>query len=235
MRLLQLAVSLAAVLGVLYLVVPWFAKRLLQSRLLECTRRGGDICLTFDDGPDPQSTPKILRLLDDAGAKGTFFLLGRQAEQYPDLVRQIVASGHEVGEHGHAHRHAWKTGPVTYLRDLLQGRRAVADALGGDTVRVFRPAFGELNLLTLIYLVVGRRRLVMWSVNPRDFEQQLGSEVGARVLRSLEPGSIVLLHDGRADAPGGTDVTVEAVRLIVAEAVRRRLRLTTASEAMGSR
>ena len=87
MRLLQLAVSLAAVLGVLYLVVPWFAKHLLQSRLLECTRRGGGICLTFDDGPDPQSTPKILRLLDDAGAKGTFFLLGRQAEQYPEIGR----------------------------------------------------------------------------------------------------------------------------------------------------
>jgi peptidoglycan/xylan/chitin deacetylase (PgdA/CDA1 family) len=235
MRYVMVSVSLAAAIGVLYLVVPWFAKNLLRRRLMTRARQRGCVCLTFDDGPDPRSTPRILQLLDAAGAKGTFFLLGRQAQQHPELVRQIAASGHEVGEHGHAHRHAWKTGPVSYLRDLLQGRRSLAYALGADTVRVFRPAFGELNLLTLVYLLVGRRRLVMWDVNPRDFEQQTGSEVAALVLRSLEPGGIVLLHDGRADAPGSADVTVDAVRLILVEAARRGLRLTTASEAAGPR
>lgn len=234
MRALFLTAVLAAALAGLYLVVPWFAKSFLRRRLLARVRRTGGVCLTFDDGPEPRSTPRILRLLEDAGAKATFFLLGQQVERYPELVRQIVAAGSEVGEHGQGHRHAWKTGPLAYWRDLQQGRRSVAEALGASEVRVYRPAFGEMNLLTLMYLALGRRQLVMWNVNPRDFEQESGAEVAARVIKLLEPGSIILFHDGRADAPGDPEVTVEAVRLVLAEARRRGLRLVTASEAMKS-
>lgn len=236
MRALFFTVVFAAGLGGLYLVVPWFAKSILRRRLLVRARRTGGVCLTFDDGPEPRSTPRILQLLEEAGAKATFFLLGRQAEQYPELVRQIVAAGSEVGEHGQGHRHAWKTGPLAYWRDLQQGRRSVAKALGVGRykVRVYRPAFGEMNLLTLLYLALERRRLVMWDVNPRDFEQTSGADVAARVINLLEPGSIILFHDGRADAPGDPEVTVEAVRQVLTEAQRRGLRLVTASEAMGS-
>ena len=227
------AVIAAALVG-LYLVVPWFAKSFLRRRLLTRTRQTGGVCLTFDDGPEPRSTLRILRLLEDAGARATFFLLGRQAERHPEIVRQIVAAGSEVGEHGQSHRHAWKTGPLAYWRDLHEGRRSVADALGVSEVKVYRPAFGEMNLLTLIYLALGRRRLVMWDVNPRDFEQESGAEVAARVIKLLEPGSIILFHDGRADSAGDPEVTVEAVRLVLAEARRRGLRLVTASEALES-
>ena len=234
MRALFLTVVVAAALAGLYLVVPWLTKSFLRRRLLARARRIGGVCLTFDDGPEPRSTRRILRLLEDTGAKATFFLLGRQAERYPELVREIVAAGSEVGEHGQDHRHAWKTGPLAYWRDLQQGRRSVAKALGAGEVKVYRPAFGEMNLLTLVYLALGRRRLVMWDVNPRDFEQETGAEVAARVIKLLKPGSIILFHDGRADAAGDPEVTVEAVRLVLADARRRGLRLVTASEAMAS-
>ncbi len=77
-----------------YFVLPWLVKRLLTHRLTTRIRRAGCVCLTFDDGPDPSSTPLILDILDAAGAKATFFILGRNAEQHPALLRRIAESGH---------------------------------------------------------------------------------------------------------------------------------------------
>ncbi len=117
----------------------------------------------------------------------------------------------------------------------MRGRRALAEHLGSHRVRSYRPAFGELNLLTLCYLLVGRRRLVMWNVNPRDFDAPSASEVAMQVARSLEAGSVVLLHDARADATTDVQVTVEALKLIMRDMQRRGLRLATITEALAMR
>jgi peptidoglycan/xylan/chitin deacetylase (PgdA/CDA1 family) len=223
---------LIAVVIYAYFVLPWLMKRWLTHRLSSRIRRAGCVCLTFDDGPDPASTPLILDILDSAGAKATFFILGRNADRYPDLLRRIAKSGHEIGEHGHGHRHAWRTDPLLYLLDLLRGRRALAAHLDRHSIRSYRPAFGELNLITLCYLLVGRRHLVMWNVNPRDFDAPSASEVARQVAMSLEAGSVVLLHDARADATTDAKLTVEALRLIMQDTTRRGLRLATISEAL---
>jgi peptidoglycan/xylan/chitin deacetylase (PgdA/CDA1 family) len=230
-------VTLAVIAIVLYayFVLPWFIKGLLTRRLGTSIRRAGCVCLTFDDGPDPASTPLILDILAAAGAKATFFILGRNADRHPALVRRIAEAGHEIGEHGHGHRHAWRTGPVAYLQDLLRGRRALAEHLGSSPIRSYRPAFGELNLITLCYLLFGRRRLVMWNVNPRDFDAPSAAEVAKQVVRSLAAGSVVLLHDARADAATDVLVTVEALKLIMRDMQRGGLRLVTITEALTTR
>jgi peptidoglycan/xylan/chitin deacetylase (PgdA/CDA1 family) len=228
-----LALELLLLLAGGYFVMPWLAKAWLTRQLLRDTSASGSVCLTFDDGPDPRFTPRILDILAASGARATFFLLGEQAEKYPDIVRRIASEGHDVGEHGFAHRHAWYTDPIRYCQDLLRGRRALEAIVGRGAVRLFRPAFGEVNALTLIYLQLGRRRLVMWGVNPRDFEGQSGREIAETVGQRLGAGTVVLLHDGRADSAGDGEVTVDAVRRLVNAAVSRGLPLFAVSRAAG--
>lgn len=223
--------SIGAVLGA-YFVLPWLVKPLFARGLARRVRRAGQVCLTFDDGPDASATPRLLDVLDAAGAKATFFLLGRNAVRHPELVRRIAAAGHDIGEHGFDHRHAWKTGPATYLSDLLQCRRALAAQAGTRPVTLYRPAFGEMNLLTLAYLLLGRRRLVLWNVNPRDFEAASAQAVAKRVADAAQAGSIILLHDAREDAATDAGVTVEAVRLILQDFKRRGLQPARVSAAL---
>ncbi len=221
----------AALIGV-YFVIPWLAKHLLARRLTGRVLASGSACLTFDDGPDPVTTALILDELDRVGIKATFFTLGRNVERHPEIARRILASGHELGEHGYDHLHAWKTTPWRYGRDLLRGGAAVARHLPPDRRPPFRPPYGELNLLTLLYVWLTGRRLVMWNVNPRDFEAVSAAAVAASVGERLAPGRVVLLHDARADLATDAQVTVEAVRLLLAAVDARSLRLTTIGGAL---
>ena len=219
--------AIAATLVGLYFVIPWLAKPLLTRRLARRVLASGSACLTFDDGPDPVSTALILDELDRTGIKATFFTLGRNLERHPEIARRILGSGHELGEHGYDHLHAWKTTPWRYARDLLRGGAAVARHLPPDRRPPFRPPYGELNLLTLLYVWLTGRQLVMWNVNPRDFEAVSAAAVAARVGDRLAAGSIVLLHDARADVATDPRVTVNAVRLLLAAVDARSLHLTT--------
>jgi len=226
----MLLIFMAILVG--YWIAPYAIKVALARQMLRRIRRSQAVCLTFDDGPDPRSTPRILELLDAAGASATFFMLGRQAALHPQIVRLIAASGHAIGEHGFAHRHAWRTDPIRYSVDLWRGRRALDRITSTRHVRLFRPAFGEISLLTLLYLIFGGRRLVMWDLNPRDFDAASGAEVASRVANEMGPGSVVLLHDGRSDAASDPDVTVEAVRMILEHARQRGLRLLSVPQAL---
>jgi peptidoglycan/xylan/chitin deacetylase (PgdA/CDA1 family) len=217
-----------------YFVLPWLLKPWLVRRLAAQVRRSGRVCLTFDDGPDAASTARLLDVLDREGAKATFFLLGRNVVRNPALVRRMVESGHEIGEHGFGHRHAWKTGPVAYLRDLLESRRALAETGGREHVVLYRPAYGEMNLLTLCYVLFGRRRIVMWNVNPRDFEARSPQDVARRVVEAAAAGSVVLLHDAREDMDTDPQVTVDAVRLMLQGFKSRGLLTSTVSTALAA-
>lgn len=232
MAALWILAAVAASLIGLYFVVPWLAKHLLARRLTRRVLASGSACLTFDDGPDPVTTPLILDELDRAGIKATFFALGRNVEQHPDIARLILLRGHELGEHGYDHLHPWKTAPWRYLCDLLRGGAAVAGHLSSGRPPPFRPPYGELNLLTLLYVWLSGRQLVMWNVNPRDFAAASAAAVAGSVGDRLAPGSVVLLHDARADLATDARITVDAVRLLLAAVSDRSLRLTTVGGAL---
>src|SRR5262245_26249525 len=91
--------------------------------------RSGDhrVSLTFDDGPDPEATPRLLRLLAARGARATFFLIGERAQRHQDVVREIVAEGHEIGNHTWHHRNAWFLSPAATAAEIVQGARIIAD------------------------------------------------------------------------------------------------------------
>jgi peptidoglycan/xylan/chitin deacetylase (PgdA/CDA1 family) len=194
--------------------------------------RGPDVprvALTFDDGPDPETTPALLDRLDELGVRGTFFCLGVHAQHFPSLVKEAVARGHEIGVHGFAHdHHLWRT-PTWVRRDLDAALDALSDC--GVSPRWFRPPYGQASVGTLMAARALDLDLVHWSAWGREWEAQDAHAVADRVCASMEPGAIVLLHDSDDTSPTGTVARViGALGPIVDELAHRGLSACTLSE-----
>ncbi|MXV18486.1 polysaccharide deacetylase family protein [Deinococcus xianganensis] len=156
---------------------------------------GRQVALTFDDGPDPRSTPPVLDTLRAAGVQATFFILPALGRQHPDLLRRLLEEGHEVLPHAHRHRHAWTLLPWTAFRDPGQATHEV-EALTGTRPRCQRPPHGAYSLAT----VLGQRAAgvtgVHWTVEARDWAPDATPDtVRAAVERQVTPGGIIVLHD----------------------------------------
>jgi peptidoglycan/xylan/chitin deacetylase (PgdA/CDA1 family) len=182
--------------------------------------------LTFDDGPDPATTPRVLDALDAANARATFFVIARKAEAHPEVVREIARRGHAVGLHSYAHARTFSLRSERYVRaDLERGIAALA-AITGERPTLFRPPVGHTN--PIIARVAEALDLVVvgWTVGGRDGVAGASAErVVARVRARLRDGAIVLLHDASergTHAPVAADVVgplVEAARELRIEPV----------------
>lgn len=158
--------------------------------------RTSRICLTFDDGPDPEWTPRFLDVLEEARVRATFFVVGHAARRYRTLLRHIAAAGHEIGNHTYAHRHPWTLTPTDARREVEDGSAAIADVLG-QAPRLFRPPHGRLRPTMTEAAGAQGQRTVLWSLSARDwgaFAQ--ASRIESRLSRAAA-GDIVLMHDGR--------------------------------------
>lgn len=154
------------------------------------------ICLTFDDGPNPVYTPKILDVLADYEAKATFFVLGEAAEQFPHLLEQMLQAGHSIGNHTYSHRHPWLM-PSDRAKQEVTQANCVIKNITGFTPRWFRPPFGRLRTAMRMQAHIEQMTTILWSHSIIDWGV-LGTEAGvARRLAKIEPGDIVLMHDGR--------------------------------------
>jgi len=153
------------------------------------------VYLTFDDGPDPEWTPRILDMLDAAGVKATFFVVGALAKQHPELVREIEARGHEVGNHSFNHPHPRLLSDDRAREEVKAGADAIVDILG-HAPRLFRSPHGTRHPAMLAAAEALDETVVHWQVSAIDWGI-LGRAWGiARRLRKVRPGDIVLMHDG---------------------------------------
>lgn len=201
------------------------------------------VALTYDDGPNPPYTDRILDVLREEHVRATFFVVGRAVAAYPAIVRREAAEGNAIGNHTWDHAHL-----VLYdsarLRDTLERTDAAVFAATGRHTRIMRPPYGGRDWLVLSEA----RRLgytpVMWSVPlPNDWEYPPAQVIASRVLRYVGDGSIIDLHDGNQGllcarvhlAPHVCDrsADVEATRLIVEELKRRGYRFVTIPELLG--
>jgi peptidoglycan/xylan/chitin deacetylase (PgdA/CDA1 family) len=163
--------------------------------LLRGSRRSGAACLTFDDGPHPEHTPRLLDALAAAGVHATFFVIGERAERHPDLVRRIVAEGHELGHHSFTHGEPSRTSSRELIDEVRRTRALLAD-LTGIVPRLFRPPHGKVTVRKLVALIQEGETIVLWNVDPKDFEASGASEVLSRLgAHPLRGGDVVLLHD----------------------------------------
>ncbi len=166
------------------------------------------IALTFDDGPDPLTTPALLKALAAKNVPATFFLLGQNAARHPDLVRAVAAGGHELASHGHRHRFPNKLPLYELFADLTQAEEAIAVA--GERPTLYRPPGGGYNDAMVDALARRGYTTVLWSVDPRDWERRGAAQIAVTVVSRASPGAIVLLHEGECAAN-----TPEAVGMIV--------------------
>jgi peptidoglycan-N-acetylglucosamine deacetylase len=180
--------------------------------------RPGHIALTFDDGPDPRSTPQFLDVLDTLGVRATFFLLGESAQRHPGLSREIADRGHELAVHGWTHDYPWWPAVHRDLRDLGRAADAVA-AAAAAWPRWYRPPYGILTGGRLAAAAAAKLRPVLWSAWGRDWTATATpASVRATVLRDLRSGGTVLLHDcDRAAAPGCWGAALAALPGLVAD------------------
>lgn len=174
------------------------------------------IALTYDDGPDPVSTPQFLRLLDRTGQRATFFVLGEHAVPQRWLLREMVAAGHELGVHGWDHRCVLRC-RRDRLTDEIRRTAATVEDLTSEVVRWYRPPYGVLSPVALAGARAAGLRPVLWSAWGRDWERHATpSRIVTSLDRTLRPGGTVLLHDtDRTSAPGSWRRTLAASELLL--------------------
>jgi peptidoglycan/xylan/chitin deacetylase (PgdA/CDA1 family) len=169
------------------------------------------VALTFDDGPDPTVTSRLLDLLHDRGVHATFFVLTDKVAMNPDLVRRMAAEGHEIALHADRHERLTlfsvreTTHRILFARDSLQ--RVV-----GRPVRFFRPPFGAQSLFTYLAVRACRLEIVVWGPYAEDWIPSSPEAVARRALKDLNPGDVLLLHDG-LEIPAGQPIpTFDRIR-----------------------
>lgn len=173
----------------MYLVkTPSFVKPLARDLLWHVKTDRREVFLTFDDGPTPGVTEDVLNLLERFQAKATFFCLGKNAEQFPELYAQLIEAGHAVGNHSYSHPDGWKTGQTKYLRDVVLASRCINSNL-------FRPPYGHITPAQ-VNAIKKKYTIVMWDVLSADFDAAKSPEQCLEhVCRHTGPGSIVVFHD----------------------------------------
>lgn len=195
----------------------------IMSRL---PRSAGDaVCLSLDDGPHVRNTERILRILHHEDVRASFFVNGIACERYPELVRAIVAQGHEVANHGYAHVSPDEVTFAEYVADVEYGQRLLEDAVGHRLARIFRPPYGRVAPRTFVSLWRRGYHFVLWDSDSRDSYVSDADDVVANVVASpLRAGSIVLLHEDY-------EWTVDALPRVISHIRSMDLQFATLSSA----
>ena len=190
---------------------------------------GNYVAITFDDGPHPQNTPRLLDILRARNVKATFYVIGRSVDLHPGIVRRTVAEGHEIGNHSHTHR------LMTQLSDseVRSEMQRCEDAIGraaGVRPRTMRPPYGGLSQRQreLVHAEFGYPT-ILWSVDPLDWKRPGPSVVAQRMISGAAPGGILLAHDLHSQ-------TVDAMPATIDGLLRKGFKFVTVSQliAMGA-
>jgi peptidoglycan/xylan/chitin deacetylase (PgdA/CDA1 family) len=208
------AVGVAAEWGPMLTAIPHLRRAALPALSGLSTRH--HIALTYDDGPDPASTPVFLKMLERHQVSATFFVLGEFVAQNRSLVAEMSAAGHELAVHGWNHQClAWKL--PGQLADQLRRTRHTVEDLTGVPVHWFRPPYGVITGRGLLAARRAGLTPVLWSAWGRDWARRATPEsVASTVLASIKPGGTVLLHDtDRTAAPGSWRRTLAATELML--------------------
>ncbi len=202
------------------------------TRLPRAAIQRQQVAITIDDGPDPEVTPQVLRILADAGVRATFFCIGENAARYPELCRRIAAEGHAVENHGQRHHvSASFLGYRGWLREAGDAQRILAD-LTGKPPTFFRALAGLRNPFLEPALVKTGLHLASWTRRGYDTRETDPQRVQARLLKNLAAGDILLLHDGHAARTAqGVPLVVEVLPGLLQEFSKRGLEAVTLADA----
>ena len=211
----------------------WIGRNMTRLPARSAARR--EIALTFDDGPDPEVTPRLLDLLDELGCSASFFCIGDRVRAHPGLVREIARRGHAVENHSMTHGPTFALQTLAgYRREVQLAQAAIAETVGSEA-RFFRAPMGFRNPLLDPVLYEAGLALAAWTRRSFDTIAADPKVVAARLTRRFAPGDILLLHDGHAArTASGVPVLLEALPRIIDAARRLALRPVTLRQAVTS-
>ena len=176
------------------------------------------VYLTFDDGPNPEATPRILETLARYEAPAAFFVVGARARRFPDVARAVAAGGHSIGNHTQTHVKLHLKGPEPIARELSAGHASIAATTGVEP-RFFRAPHGYRNPFVMREARRRQYRVFGWTLGVWDSARPGAEEIRRRVRAGLTPGAILLLHDGDGYDPFGDRAqTAAALPGIIADA-----------------
>lgn len=162
-------------------------------------RVGTDVYLTFDDGPIPEVTPKVLAILDKYKVKATFFMVGENVDKHPEVFEQVVQAGHSIGNHTYNHLKGWCTPFRQYMTNIIKCDETMRRNLSPLALRLsplFRPPYGKATLRQRIALHKKGYRLIYWDILTRDYDASVTPEqMLANIQKNTRPGSIINFHD----------------------------------------
>ena len=200
--------------GAAWLAYAWVPHLVTPFCVHRGPREGGRrLALTFDDGPDPEWTPRVLNILAAHDVRATFFLVGDRAVRAAATVRAIATDGHEIGSHGWSHASLWRCGPWK-TADEIDRAQAILGELGGTPPRLFRPPWGMVNAAMFPLLRARSLRPVFWSIQPEGLRPAPADAQASYVVRRAHPGAIVDLHDAEG-TPGAPARLVRALPAMI--------------------
>ncbi|MBV6645673.1 MAG: polysaccharide deacetylase family protein [Cyclobacteriaceae bacterium] len=183
-----------------YYKSPWWMQRLYPGFVWKKATKKSEIYLTFDDGPEPDSTPWVLEQLAKYGAKATFFVTGCNADRYEDILIDVINAGHTIGNHSYSHGSGWFTQDQAYFQDIFRCQTLIDTYLGSSSKPLFRPPYGRITKSQSRHLQE-HFEMVMWSILSGDFDPDVNVSRSLGKLKSATPGSILLFHDSRRHWP----------------------------------
>ena len=186
------------------------------------------IAITFDDGPHPHQTKEILDILDRYQIKSTFFMVGANIINYPQAAKEVIARGHEVGNHTFTHTHLNRLDEA-HLAEELEKCEDALDELCEYRPHLFRPPEGAINTYIRHCSELHDYRLILWSIDTRDWEVKDAEKIVSTVLERIQPGDIILMHD----YIGRKSKTAEALEILLPKLLAQGYEPVTVSNLLG--
>lgn len=195
----MLLLPLAVMLQRLFIKTPWWARLLFSSYVWRMPSDRKVVYLTFDDGPTPVVTPWVLEQLKQYNANATFFCIGANVVDFPEIYQQIIDEGHTIGNHTFQHFNGWKTSTAKYLEDTTKAAEVIETNL-------FRPPYGKIKNEQAKGLPTAmkteRVKVIMWDVLSADYDTTISpQQCYANVSKHVVPGSIIVFHDSEKAFP----------------------------------
>ncbi|MGH8174920.1 MAG: polysaccharide deacetylase family protein, partial [Steroidobacter sp.] len=232
--------SVGVPLGALALAIADGVFRPSSSTLYPTISRGPRdqprIALTFDDGPHAETTPRVLDALAAAGARATFFVIGRNLERNAQIAERTVAEGHELGNHSWTHSYFQNFySAARHTQDIARNTRLIREMTGAEAEPLYRPPVGLKSPPLARAAHSQHLRIIAWSLHTRDTISRDANALAARVLARIQPGDIVLMHDGHDREGARRVIAAQALPHILRGLNERRLECVTVSELLTAR
>lgn len=173
---------------------PFIAKLIYGKAVWRMNKSEKNIYLTFDDGPIPEVTPWVLKTLKEHNAKGTFFCIGENIKDHPEIFKRTIEEGHSIGNHTYTHPNGWETSKEKYLTEVEECNQQISK-LANQEINLFRPPYGRMKL-SQYSKIKTQYSIIMWDVLSADFDNETSPEKCLdNVLSKTRNGSIVVFHD----------------------------------------